>query len=74
MKSIQFVVIKCVLCFAMALILSVEASFAFSSANIPLDSPVYGYLEELRGMGLISGSSRDKTLDPTEAARLVQEA
>lgn len=73
MKSILFVVIKCVLCFAMAILFSVEA-FALSSADIPLSSPVYGYLEELKGMGLISGISRDKPLDPAEAARLVQEA
>lgn len=48
---------------------------ALSSANIPLDSPIYLYLDKLVGMGLITGEIKGlKPFSKAEAARLVLEA
>jgi len=48
---------------------------ALSSANIPLDSPIYAYLEKLAGMGLITSDVRGlKPYSKAEAARLLLEA
>ncbi|MBC8018066.1 MAG: capsule assembly Wzi family protein [Verrucomicrobia bacterium] len=48
---------------------------ALSSANIPLDSPIYLYLEKLAGLGLISSDVRGlKPYSKSEAARLLLEA
>lgn len=48
---------------------------AFSSSNIPLDSPIYLYLEKLSGFGLISSDIKGiKPFSKAEAARLVLEA
>jgi hypothetical protein len=48
---------------------------AVSSANIPLDSPVYLYLEKLAGFGLITSDVKGlKPFSKAEAARLVLEA
>ena len=53
---------------------SVEC-LALSSANIPLDSPIYFYLEKLAGMGLITSDIRGlKPYSKAEAARLLLEA
>ena len=52
-----------------------ERAFALSSANIPLNSPVYGYLEKLAGMGLINSDVKGlRPYSKAEAARLVLEA
>jgi len=54
---------------------SAERAVALSSANIALDSPIYGYLEKLAGMGLISSDVRGvRPYAKAEAARLVMEA
>lgn len=46
-----------------------------SSSNIPLDSPVYLYLEKLSGMGLLQSDVRGlKPFSRAEAARLTKEA
>jgi len=48
---------------------------ALSSANIPLDSPIYLYLDKLAGMGLISTDIKGlKPYSKAEAARLALEA
>lgn len=48
---------------------------AISSANIPLDSPVYLYLDKLAGLGLITSDIKGlKPYSKAEAARLVLEA
>lgn len=58
-----------------ALLLPVPPVWAFSSANIPLDSPVYGYLDKLAGFGLISSDINGiKPFSKAEAARLLLEA
>ena len=50
-------------------------SFAFSSANIPLDSPIYLYLDKLAGFGLILNDVKGlKPYSKSEAARLLLEA
>lgn len=55
-------------------VLSVDC-WALSSANIPLDSPVYTYLEKLSGFGLIKGDIRGiRPFSKSEAARLLLEA
>ena len=66
--------IRVVLGMATMLILHVTPLYALSSANIPLGSPVYGYLNVLAGMGLITSNLNDRPFDTAEAARLVQEA
>ncbi len=49
--------------------------YALSSANIPLDSPVYSYLDKLAGFGLISSDITGiKPFSKAEAARLLLEA
>lgn len=48
---------------------------AFSSANIPLDSPIYLYLEKLSGFGLIGSDIKGiRPFSKAEAARLLLEA
>lgn len=48
---------------------------ALSSANIPLDSPLYSYLDKLAGFGLITSDIKGiKPFSKAEAARLVLEA
>ena len=50
-------------------------SWSLSSANIPLDSPVYSYLDKLVGFGLISSDIKGiKPFSKAEAARLLLEA
>jgi len=50
-------------------------SWSLSSANIPLDSPIYSYLEKLAGFGVISSDIKGiKPFSKAEAARLLLEA
>ena len=56
-------------------LLSTLPCHALSSANIPLDSPVYLYLEKLAGMGFIMSDIKGlKPFSKAEAARLLMEA
>lgn len=57
-------------------LLAAPASAAMlSSANIPLDSPLYAYLDKLAGFGLISSDVKGiKPFSKAEAARLLLEA
>jgi len=60
---------------ALAFLLAAAPLYAFSSANIPLDSPIYLYLEKLVGLGLITKDIKGlKPFSKAEAARLLQEA
>ena len=60
---------------AVLLILNAPPIYALSSANIPLGSPVYGYIEKLAGMGLITSDVKGlRPYSKSEAARLVLEA
>jgi len=57
------------------LILSATPCWSFSSANIPLDSPIYSYLDKLAGFGLITSDIKGiKPFSKAEAARLLREA
>lgn len=48
---------------------------AISSANVPLDSPIYLYLEKLAGMGLVMSDVKAlKPFSKAEVARLLLEA
>ena len=68
MKKIATVLFAC-------FILSTSPLWALSSANIPLDSPVYGYLDKLAGFGLISSDIRGiKPFSKAEVARMLLEA
>jgi len=62
---------------ALALLLNnstVDAAM-LSSANIPLDSPIYSYLDKLAGFGLINSDIKGiKPFSKAEAARLILEA
>ncbi len=54
---------------------SASPLYALSSANIPLDSPIYAYLEKLAGFGLITSDIRGiRPFSKAEAARLMLEA
>jgi hypothetical protein len=58
-----------------ALLGAASPSHALSSANIPLDSPVYDYVEKLSGLGLIDSDIRGlRPYSRAEAARLLLEA
>ena len=57
------------------LMLFATPSWSLPSANIPLDSPLYSYLDKLAGFGLITSDIRGiKPFSKAEAARLVLEA
>ncbi|HJV36780.1 capsule assembly Wzi family protein [Geomonas sp.] len=52
-----------------------EPAFALSSVNIPLDSPIYLYLDKLAGFGLITSDIKGiRPYSKSEAARLLLEA
>jgi hypothetical protein len=53
----------------------VGGAFALSSPNIPLDSPIYLYLEKLSGLGLVTGDIKGiRPFSRAEAVRLLREA
>jgi len=55
--------------------LCASSAFALSSPNIPLDSPIYLYLEKLSGFGLVTSDIRGiRPFSRSEAARLLEEA
>lgn len=65
------------ICLILNLLLHVASADAaiLSSANIPLDSPVYAYLDKLAGFGLIRSDVKGiKPFSKAEAARLLLEA
>ena len=65
----------CALIPTLALLCTASPLYAFSSANIALDSPVYEYLDKLAGFGLISSDFKGiKPFSKAEAARLLLEA
>lgn len=52
-----------------------SSAFALSSPNIPLDSPIYSYLDKLSGFGLVSGDVKGiRPYSRSEAVRLLREA
>lgn len=64
-----------IIIFMSAVLLTATPLHALSSANLPLDSPVYLYLEKLSGMGLIKSDIRGlKPYSRAETARLIVEA
>ena len=69
-------VIRIVLLLLILMCLAVPVSAALlASSNIPLDSPIYLYLEKLSGMGLVRSDVRGlKPFSRSEAARLTIEA
>jgi len=72
-NSVGFVRVHIALCCLLFLFLSqAEPCHAVSSSNIPLDSPIYLYLEKLSGFGLISSDIKGiRPFSKAEAARLV---
>lgn len=61
--------------FLLMLLLAAAPLHALSSANVPLDSPVYLYLEKLAGFGLITSDIKGlKPFSRGETARMVLEA
>jgi hypothetical protein len=58
-----------------ALLITAAPLHALSSPNIPLDSPIYSYLDKLAGFGLITSDFKGiKPFSKAEAARLLLEA
>lgn len=54
---------------------AITSCWALSSSNIPLDSPLYSYLEKLSGLGLIKSDIRGvRPFSKAETARLLLEA
>ncbi len=52
-----------------------DCAYALASNNIPLDSPIYLYLEKLAGFGIITSNVQGiRPFSKTEAARLTLEA
>ncbi|EHP86662.1 hypothetical protein GeomeDRAFT_1785 [Geobacter metallireducens RCH3] len=67
--------LRAVLLAILALPMLASSASALSSPNIPLDSPVYSYLEKLAGFGLVqSDVAGIKPFSRAEAARLLLEA
>jgi len=67
---------KCLL-FCVVLLFSISSStaFAFSTPNIPLDSPFYGYIEKLAAFDLIESDFKGlRPYSKSEASRLLEEA
>ena len=65
----------CLLAVCFALVTTIASAAVTSSTNIPLDSPIYGYLDKLAGFGLISSDIKGiKPFSKAEAARLLLEA
>lgn len=61
--------------FFICLIFPANRAFALASNNIPLDSPLYLYLEKLAGFGIITSNIQGiRPFSKSEAARLVLEA
>ena len=76
-NNLEFEIRNSISAFAVMLALLFIASplYAISSANIPLDSPVYSYLDKLAGFGLIATDFKGiKPFSKAEAARLLLEA
>jgi hypothetical protein len=70
MKLIRFFVV--VICIGITFS---GSALALSSPNIPLDSPLYLYIEKLAGFGLISGDFKGiRPYSRSEAARLLAQA
>ncbi|GFO55082.1 hypothetical protein GMSM_20890 [Geomonas sp. Red276] len=66
---------KSLLLLAIFLCVLPRSSWALSSANIPLDSPIYLYLEKLAGYGLVTSDIKGiRPYSKSEAARLLLEA
>lgn len=67
MKKLPILLLLCVL--------TTTPAYALSSPNIPLDSPIYLYLEKLSGFGLISDDVKGiRPYSRSEAARLLRQA
>ncbi|QEM66872.1 capsule assembly Wzi family protein [Geobacter sp. FeAm09] len=66
---------KIVIVVLILLAFDVTQLWALSSANVPLDSPIYSYLDKLAGMGLVRSDVHGlRPYSKAEAARLVVEA
>jgi hypothetical protein len=67
--------LKLILPIVCAVLTFSTSAFALSSPNVPLDSPIYQYLEKLSGFGLVTGDIRGiRPYSRSEAARLLHEA
>jgi hypothetical protein len=66
---------RAIILILLSFLYSATSVWAFSSSNIPLDSPVYSYLDKLAGFGLITSDIKGiKPFSKAEAARLLLEA
>jgi len=75
LKSDILNIISSALCLVIFLFSQASPCYALSSTNIPLDSPVYDYVEKLSGLGLLDSDIRGlRPYSRAEAARLLQEA
>lgn len=71
----RLLLVCCTLSFVLDITFSTPRSWALASNNIPLDSPLYGYLDKLAGFGLIASDFKGiRPFSKAEAARLLLEA
>jgi hypothetical protein len=69
------IIVSSAVFFLLSLLPGNGACSGLASNNIPLDSPIYLYLEKLAGLGLISGDMKGvRPYSKAEAARLTLEA
>jgi len=65
----------CVLCMAVLGVSAPAGAWTIASNDIPLDSPVYAWLDKLAGFGLVKGDIKGiRPFTRAEAARLLLEA
>ena len=64
-----------IIAYACLLVMLPSSAWALASNNVPLDSPVYSYLEKLEGLGLITSDVKGvRPYAKAEVARLLAEA
>jgi len=73
--NMRILLVCCVLCMAVLGVSAPSGAWTVASNNIPLDSPIYSWLDKLAGFGLVTNDIKGiRPYTRTEAARLLLEA
>ncbi|MRR58969.1 MAG: capsule assembly Wzi family protein, partial [Deltaproteobacteria bacterium] len=71
----RILLVCCVLCMAVLGVSAPSGAWTVASNNIPLDSPIYSWLDKLAGFGLVKNDIKGiRPFTRAEAARLLLEA
>jgi hypothetical protein len=71
----RILLVCCILCMAVLGVSAPSGAWTVASNNIPLDSPVYAWLDKLAGFGLVKSDVKGiRPFTRAEAARLLLEA